>query len=325
MDVGHPSLVFWLAQLPWAPVTPSSDGGTVAQVDAATPSPPLPVASPAPAAVLKPLAAEATPAAAPWMLKETASYRVTFGILGQVAEATLSFTPAAGAAALPLAISAVGSGNGAVLGFGRTDKRIESEIDARTFVGRRWTNVRSSDGKTTADTGEQPKLGSVSLLRKRTGERDLAESFTRTATILDPLSFLLSVRMVLPAAPTKYEILDGRALWIAELSAACPDPSSPWLLRMDGKVDPIYWNGSPDPERKSRVFSLLVTRDRFHTPVRLVVPFGVGEVVAELVRLERPEADVLREFVGGLLCRVSPHHRVCRGISRPWEKSPIFP
>jgi len=321
--MGHLSLLIWLAQLPWALVAPTPVGRTVAQIDAAASNQTIPAAAPTPAHAAQPSAAPATATTAP--STETASYRVTYGIMGQVAEATLSFAPAAGTAELPLVIRAVGTGNGAVLGFGKTDKKIESEIDARTFAGRRWTNVKSSDGKTTVDTGEQPKPGSVSLLRKRTGEPDLSESFSRAATILDPMSFLLRVRMALPTAPTRYEILDGRALWIAELSAAAADPHHPWLLRMDGKVDPIYWGGPPDPERTSRVFSLFVTRDRFHTPVRLVVPFGVGEVRAELVRLERPEPDPIKEYVCGLFCRVSPHQRLCHGTSRPWEKRPTSP
>jgi hypothetical protein len=320
--MGHLSLLFWLGQLPCALVTSGPVDRRVAQIDVAADDQPPPAASAVPA----PAGAAAVPAAAtPWLLEETASYRVTYGFIGQVAEATLSFAPVAGTAALPPVIRGQGTGNGAVLGFGKTDKRIESEIDPRTLAGRHWTNVKSSDGKTTVDSGEQVKSGSVSLLRKRAGEADLSESFTRAATILDPLSFLLRVRMALPTAPTKYEILDGRALWIAELSAAYPDTSRPWLLRMDGKVDPIYWSGPPDPERKSRVFSLLVTRDRFHTPVRLVVPFGVGEVVAELVQLERPDGDPFKDFACGLFCRISPHHRICRGIDHPWEMAATFP
>jgi hypothetical protein len=312
--MGYLSLVFWLPRLPCAldasdpvgPVDAQPSDAAKSEPSDATPQPPP--AAPAPAPVR---AAPPAPVAV-------------------AAEATLSFTQDAGTApaaraAVPPLIRAVGAGNGAVLGFGKTDKRIESEFDARTLASRRWTNRRLSDGKTTFDTGEQPKSGSVSLLRKRTGEPDLAETFSRTAPVLDPLSFLLRLRMALPEAPTTYEILDGRALWLAEISAARPDPDNPGLLRLDGKVDPIYWSDGPDKERSSRSFALYVTRDRFHTPVRLVVPFGIGEVRAEMVRLERPDAEWVKALVGRLLCGVCPGHRVCRGTSRPWPRAPISP
>jgi hypothetical protein len=336
--MGYLSLVFWLIRLPCAldasdPVGPvDAQPGDAAKSEPAVattqPSPAAPAPAPVRAAPPAPVAVAA--AALPWLPRETASYRVTYGIMGQVAEATLSFTQDAGTAAaaraaVPPLIRAVGAGNGAVLGFGKTDKRIESEFDARTLASRRWINRRLSDGKTTFDTGEQPKSGSVSLLRKRTGEPDLAETFSRTAPVLDPLSFLLRLRMALPEAPTTYEILDGRALWLAEISAARPDPDNPGLLRLDGKVDPIYWSGGPDKERSSRSFALYVTRDRFHTPVRLVVPFGMGEVRAEMVRLERPDTEWVKALVGRLLCGVCPGHRVCRGTSRPWPRAPISP
>ena len=329
--MGYLSLIFWLPRLPCALAASDALAPVDARASDAAKSEPA-VATPPPTAPAPPPVGPSQPApvavaAAPWLPRETASYRVTYGIMGQVAEATLSFAPDAGPApaAVPPLIRAVGDGHGAVLGFGKPDKRIESEFDARTHASRRWTNRRASDGKTTYDTGEEPKFGSVSLLRKRTGEPDLAETFTRTAPVLDPLSFLLRLRMALPEAPTTYEILDGRALWLAEISAARPDPDNSGLLRLEGKVDPIDWSGGPDKERSSRSFVLYVTRDRFHTPVRLVVPFGLGEVRAEMVRIERPDTEWVKALVGRLLCGVCPGHRVCRGTGRPWPRAPTFP
>jgi hypothetical protein len=241
-----------------------------------------------------------------------------------VAEATVSYapaggSPAGGAAAPAQLLRAVGAGEGTVLGFAKTQKRIESEFDARAFAARRWTSVRSSSGKTTVDSAEQAKAGTLSLLRKRTGEHDLAESFVRSAAVLDPLSFLLHLRMALPAAPTTYEILDGRALWLAHVSAARIDGDDPWLLRLDGKVDPIYWNGDPDKQRTSRSFVLYLKRDRFHTPARLVVPSGLGEFRAELVKLNRTDKEPTGKRKGAALCERGQRDRNWRRTLDCWS------
>jgi hypothetical protein len=263
----------------------------------------------------------ADPAAAACLAQETARYRVTFGILGKVAEAELSVTPdsaswPAGAIARPSSVRAVGVGDGDVLGFGKTHKRIESEFEVRTLRARRWSNVRSSDGKTTADTAEQAQPGSVALLRKRTGEADLTESFQRTAPVLDPLSFLLRLRLAPPATPTVYEVLDGRALWLAEVSAMRAEASG--LLRMDGKLTPIYWSGGPDRERGTYTFSLFFAPDRFRTPVRLVVPYGLGEARADLIRVERRTGGRGRVAGGEPACDEPRGRHFWRGIAAGW-------
>ena len=297
--MGYFSLAFWLAGLAGAP---APDGS----------------AAPAPAAA--PLAA---------FPRETAEYRVTFGIFGQVARATITYSAETGpAAAGPSAgklVRAVGAGGGAVLGFGETQKRIESEFDARALAARRWTSVRAKNDNTTIDSAEQPRSGTLSLLRKKTGEPDLAESFTRTAPVMDALSFLYRLRVALPAAPATYEILDGRALWIAQISAARPDPDDEKLVRVDGKIDPIYWGGGPDPKRKSHAFSLSFTRDAYRTPVRLVVPFGLGEFRAELVRLERAEPERDQAFARRATCARFLGRAICGGFLFPRVKSPTSP
>ncbi|MBN2576158.1 MAG: DUF3108 domain-containing protein [Deltaproteobacteria bacterium] len=256
-------------------------------------------------------------------LKETASYRVTVGLLGQVAEATLSYTPggakAAGRAQAPWLVHAVGAGHGAVLGLARTQKRIESEFDARAFAARRWTNVKITAGRTTVDTAEQAQAGTVALVRRRTGEPERAESFNRASAVLDPLSFLLRLRMALPEAPTTYEVLDGRALWLAQVSAARPAPDAPDLLRVDGRVNPIYWNGDPDSKRTSRSFALYFARDRFHTPVRLAVPFALGEFRAELVDLDRSDAKRGKARKGRSFCGSCRQRMIWRGFMSCWS------
>jgi hypothetical protein len=288
---------------------------------------PGPAAEPQPAAPASPPAPPAPPApAVPLLPKETATYRVSFGFLGEVARATLTYTPevrtAAGGSDPPASvIVAQGSGDGAVLGFGRTEKQIQSEFDPAVLAARTWTNTRTSGGKLTVDGAVQSVPGQVALLRKRTGEPDLAESFARGAAILDPLSFLLRLRMALPEATAHYEILDGRALWLVEVGAAAPDPDDATLLRVEGRVDPVYWNGAADPKRKRHSFALSFTRDRYHTPVRMVVPHGMGELRAELVRLERPLNEARALFALSPFCRGggSP---VCRGVMPLWRRVP---
>jgi hypothetical protein len=309
---------------------PALDGGASPLLDAAAaPRPVVPSAgrsevpgaasaraAPAKRPARRPGAGRPRPAPGLCIAQETAHYRVTFGLLGQVAEATLSLTPDAVSGPLPvppvrLRLAGVGSGN--VLGFGQTEKRVDADFDARALLAPRWSSVRTTNGKTTADAAEQAQPGTVALLRKRSGEKDLAESFRRTATVLDPLSFLLRLRLAPPAAASVYEVLDGRALWLATVSAARIDRDRPELLRVDGRFDPIYWSGGTDKERRSYDFSLFVTRDRNRTPVRLLVPFGLGEVRAELVQVERHTGG--RTAGSGLACEEPGHRSFWQGMA----------
>ncbi len=262
-------VLLWLGRLPCLPsetIPPLAEPETLAPApQAPEPETPAPVALP----------------------NETATYRVTYGILGQVAEATVSFAPAAGSAT-PL-VRAVGTGAGAVLGFGKMSKRIESEFDARALGPTRWTSTRWSDGKTTIDIAEQVQPGAVSLVRKRQGQPDQAAAFSRGAIVLDPLGLLLRIRLAVPTARTVYEVLDGRGLWLITLAPAAGPGVQP-LLRLDGQADPVYWDGLPDKKRTARRFSLYLSNDARRIPVRLVVPFGIGEVRVDIVALTRPAA-----------------------------------
>jgi hypothetical protein len=235
----------------------------------------------------------AFPNGQPPLVEETASYRVSYGILGEVAEATVTFTQGAspgpaGADPRRSIVRAVGKGQGAVLGFGKTEKHIESEFDTRELKTMRWTSTRSTGGETVVDIAEQRQPGAVSLLRKRAGQPDRADSINRASAVLDPLGFLLRIRLAPPHAPASFEILDGRALWIVTVSAARPTSDTPRTLRLDGWCRPIYWDGTPDKERTERNFTLFLSDDAYRTPLRLVVPFGLGEARAEIVQLSRP-------------------------------------
>ena len=260
----------------------------------------------------------------PCVVRETASYRVTYGLFGQVAEASVSLVPemtvlAGQSDGMPLLVQAQGVGSGEVLGFGKTDKRINSEFDARSLAARHWRSVKSAKGKVITDAGEQTEPGAVALLRKRAGENDRTESFRRSTPVLDPLSFLLHLRIAPPKQPTVHEVLDGRALWLAKVSAARPDVASPKLLRVDGKLEPIDWGGGADEKRSRYSFSLFLTRDRHHTPVRLVVPFGFGEVRADLVQLDRTEGSGEQLASGGFDCREPRDRPFWRGLTEGWS------
>jgi hypothetical protein len=272
-------------------------------------------------------AASARPAvSAPVLPRETADYRVTFGIFGEVAHATITYVPdTSGGPAAEKVVRAVGAGGGAVLGFGETQKRIESEFDPGSPAPRRFTTVRAGGGKVTVDAAEQTRSGSLSLLRKKTGEADRAEAFDRTAPVMDALSFLFRLRTAPPTVPTVYEVLDGRALWIAHVAPARPDPGDQKLLRVDGKIEPIYWGGGPDPQRKRHAFSLFFTRDAYRTPVRLVVPFGLGEFRAELVRLERAEPEPDQTFARRASCARILGRAICGGLLFPGPRRATSP
>jgi len=249
-----------------------------------------------------PTKAEAGPSRAavadrrPLIFAETATYRVSYGLLGEVARGTVRLTPESGpvaASADPARsmVRAVGSGKGAVLGFAETEKRIESEFNAHTLHSTRWTITRTSDEGTVIDIAEQQQPGTVSLVRKRAGQPDQSASITRASPILDPLGFLLRLRFGQLQAPASFELLDGRALWIMSISKARPTDGSEAMLRLDGQAEPIGWDGTPDNHRTGRSFTIFLSNDDHRTPLRLIVPFGLGEARAELVQISRPATD----------------------------------
>lgn len=221
---------------------------------------------------------------------ETASYRVSYGMLGQVAAATISLSP--GSQSGPRMVHAVGRGNGAVLGFGQTEKHIESDFDLQTLKPTRWTITRLTGNEKVTDIAEQATLGKVSLVRKRPGRPDQVDSFTRTTAVLDPLGLLMRVRFGPMSAPSSFEILDGRALWVISFSSIRTTDENPPTLQLNGHVEPIFWDGTPDKERTGRDFSLFLSNDSVRTPVRLIVPFGLGHARAEIIQVMRTEATL---------------------------------
>jgi uncharacterized protein DUF3108 len=229
--------------------------------------------------------APAPPLPGPLSRQERAQYRIAFGILGQLGQLTISQTPATPGEGI---MRLVGQAHGSLLGFGETDKRLETELDPRSLAARRWIAVRTSGGKSVTDFAQQGQPGFVAMVRKRTGKPDRPASLKRIGSVLDPLTFLLQLRVAPPTAAQRFEVLDGQGLWVITMSPARSEPDGAGrALRLDGKADPIAWDGAVDRERSTHAFSLWLTADEFHTPLRLVMPLAVGQARADLVGLSR--------------------------------------
>jgi hypothetical protein len=84
-------------------------------------------------------------------------------------------------------------------------------------------------------------------------------------------------------------VLDGRALWVLTLQAPRPATlDARWsALALKGRAEPIFWDGEADPERTARDFTIWLSDDPAHTPLRLVMPLAVGEVRVDLAGVER--------------------------------------
>jgi hypothetical protein len=236
-----------------------------------------------------PAPARPTPPAAPALAREErAQYRINFGILGQLGELNLNLTPGKDVVQL------LGQVKASLFGIGETEKRIVSEFDPASQRARRWTSLKVSGKSSITDFARQAKPGTVNLVRRRPGKPDQPETLVRQAAVMDPLTFILRMRLAPPRAPQVFEVLDGHGLWLITIAAAVPATGDLGrALRIEGKADPVFWDGSHDDDRPHRTFTVWLSDDAFHTPLRLVMPLSVGEVRADLVTVTRnhPPAD----------------------------------
>jgi hypothetical protein len=219
--------------------------------------------------------------------EETARYRLSFGLFGEVGEISLSLAPPTAAA--PTRARLAGHGRGSILGLGDTERSIETEFDPAEGGTHRWTTRRVLGDKVVTDVSHQHVSGSVTLVRQRAGRPDSHLALTRPGAVLDPLGFLMRLRLEPPRARRSYEVLDGRGLWRMALEPTRAVAGRPAVLRIDGVAHPIDWDGAPDGERDARRFSLELADDAHRTPLRFVMPLGLGDVRAELVSVTRPE------------------------------------
>lgn len=265
------------------------DPPSAIQVQAETPAPPPPpppqLAPPPPPPPPPAPKAAARPAPPPALaLEERAQYRINFGILGQLGELNINLTPGQRGDMIQL----LGQVKASLFGIGKTEKRIVSEFDPASQGARRWTSLRLTSGKSVTDFARQTSPGTVALVRRRPGRPDQPETLVRKAAVMDPLTFILRMRLQPPRAPQVYEVLDGHGLWLLTIAPARPVTGDfGRALRLDGTARPVFWDGSPDDGRPNRTFTFWLSDDQYHIPLRLVMPLSVGEVRADLVTVSR--------------------------------------
>jgi hypothetical protein len=215
-------------------------------------------------------------------LDETMSYTVDYSLLGRLGDLQLWFVhPGHG-------VRAVAVGKGTLIGAGTLEKRVDSQIDPHAAGTTRWVSTRVQSGKTITDTIVQSVPGSVEVLRRRADRPDQTHNLRRGRPLLDPLGFLFALRARPPAAAETFEVLDGRALWIITLRPArSATLDGQGALAVAGHAEAILWDGSPDRERTDRDFTVWLSSDQLHTPLKLVVPLALGEVRVSLARIDR--------------------------------------
>jgi Protein of unknown function (DUF3108) len=287
-------LMLWLMRLPCLPV----ELGEPPPPSAPSPTRPLP----GPAPLMPPparLSAPPPPMPAPLAMRESAHYRVDYGVLS-IGEIQLSVDgPLPGAAAGPAPargetlVRAAGYGQGAIFGLGRLENRIEAEFDLRSLSSRRWTSARLADGQSIRDFAEQPQQGQIEMRRERAGAPVDSRRATFPGPALDPVSFLLRLRVAPPApgGSQVLQVLDGQALWRVTISNTSPPPTAdggPPRIRLEGRAEPIFYDGRSDPgERSLREFALWLSDDAARVPLRLEMPIGIGDLVVALVDVDR--------------------------------------
>jgi hypothetical protein len=284
-----------MARLPCLPVElgkiPTSADAPMIEPESATSPPPAPMTPPAVVLPLPPF----PPLPVPVAMLENARYRIAFGLLGQVGEirTTIQGDHTEGAARL---VAVGGAGEGSILGLGRMRTRVDSQFDSSQLGSRRWTAARWKGDQAIVDVIDQAHPGRITLERRRAGRPPERGAATLRLPTFDPIGFILRVRIA-PPAPGEtqvLQILEGRALWRVSLTTAdthvMPDsPTATRALRLEGRLDPILYDGRPDTEsdRPHRTFTLWLSEDAARVPLRLSVPVGIGNVVVELVELQR--------------------------------------
>jgi len=267
----------------------------------------LPLSSPRPAAVPRRQSALLVPSSLairfrdllarpplppPLAMREDARYKVRYGILGGIGELRLTIAEERAEGRIRL-VKVGGQGEGAVLGIGRSEKRVTGDFDPAALTSRRWTMARAG-GEAVTDVIEQPSAGVLTMVRQRPGAPPSSQRAAFTLPALDPVGLVVRVRVAPPPAdhPLQLLMLDGQALYRVTLIAAgrqlVPDlEPAAFGLRVEGRADPIFYDGRDAFDRPRRTFTLWLSDDDARIPLRLTMPIGPGDVVVELVEATR--------------------------------------
>jgi Protein of unknown function (DUF3108) len=293
-----PALVLVLSSQARPPCLPVETGALVPPeeppvIEPAPAPPPAPAAPAAPAVRrLPPPPPPVRPAPAPVAKDEHTRYRIDYGMLNIGAlELTI------GGAHGDMLVHAGGTGEGAILGIGHMRNRIDAEFDLQRLDSRSWVNARSDGDRAFRDRGQQTKQGQVDLVRERAGQAPDRTQATLAGPLLDPIGFLLRLRVSPPTPggpPQVLYVLDGQALWRVTVTSAGRAPfPEPTLrvptLRLQAEAEPIRYDGVPenDGDRRHRSFALWLSDDDARVPLRLEMPIGIGALVVALTEIER--------------------------------------
>src|SRR5256885_2283685 len=83
--------------------------------------------------------------------------------------------------------------------------------------------------------------------RRPPGKPDQPETLVGKGEVMDPLTFVLRMRLAPPRTAQVFEVLDGHGLWLLTVAPAIPVSGDfGKALRLDGKADPVFWDGSHD-------------------------------------------------------------------------------
>jgi hypothetical protein len=218
---------------------------------------------------------------APLAAAETARYRLTYGVLS-VGEASVAVDGAATVRdRAPL--HARGHATGSFVGFGRFDEAIDVAFDPVALVP-----VAPAPTAAPGRPQSWPRMLS----------RFQAPALPGMGTLMfDPVSLLCRVRADAPApsTPLVATVFDGKGRWrvtvtnggAATLPGTGPQAVTP-ALRLVGRAEPL----SSHPEKDSRVarsFTLWLSTDPTHLPLRLEMPVGMATFTVALVEVRRAD------------------------------------
>jgi hypothetical protein len=235
---------------------------------------------------------------------ELASYEIRYGLFGEVGRLSLLLRTPSEKAPRTLQVTAVGAGEGAILGLGHMRKTVETAFDVTRLSPASWITSRWRDGEQVEDRGHMQPDGVWALERRRTGKQAELQQARFALPILDPVALVLRLRVAPPAIGRRESLLlmDGRQLWRLTIEAqgrgAPSDDLPAAALRFACRAEPVFWDGRPDGERPTRAFTLWLADDGTRLPLRLEMPLALGTVVVTLKDLRRGTAAVANSDAG---------------------------